>query len=195
MVARGAYPIYRAFSTCSSWTRPRLTRTNRGALWQDGGSKRRASSELEWKPWFKEASYEIRLLYSSLLWNFNKRPNPISRLVLYLFLLLPPVCGRLDEYWWWSSRLDAKPLLKIKVHSLIRLDLALHIVPRIRYLGFTLKGRRVPWLRRRTCPLASPNELWYDNQPSIVSSFFKVPPFQAHTFFVGGHREEQWLDS
>jgi hypothetical protein len=29
MVARGAYPIYRAFSTCSSWTRPRLTRTNR----------------------------------------------------------------------------------------------------------------------------------------------------------------------
>jgi hypothetical protein len=24
------------------------------------------------------------------------------------------------------------------------LDLALHIVPRIRYLGFTLKGRRVP---------------------------------------------------
>jgi hypothetical protein len=22
----------------------------------------------------------------------------------------------------------------------------LHIVPRIRYLGFTLKGRRVPWL-------------------------------------------------
>jgi hypothetical protein len=24
------------------------------------------------------------------------------------------------------------------------LDLALHIVPRIRYLGFTIKGRRVP---------------------------------------------------
>jgi hypothetical protein len=52
------------------------------------------------------------------------------------------------------------------------LDLVLHIVPRIRYLGFTLKGRRVPWLRRRTCPLASPNKLWYDNQPS-------TSPFQS----------------
>jgi hypothetical protein len=51
------------------------------------------------------------------------------------------------------------------------LDLALHIVPRIRYLGFTLKGRRVPWLRQRSCPLASLNELWYDNQPS-TSPFF-----------------------
>jgi hypothetical protein len=33
----------------------------------------------------------------------------------------------------------------------------------------TLKGRRVPWLRRGICPLANPCELWYDNQPSIVS--------------------------
>jgi hypothetical protein len=32
-------------------------------------------------------------------------------------------------------------------------------VPRIRYLGFTLEGRRVPWLRRRTCPLASSNKI------------------------------------
>jgi hypothetical protein len=135
-VARGAYPIYQVFSTCSSWTRPKLTRSNRSALWQDGGSKRRASLELERNPWFKEASYEIRLLYSSLLWNFNKRPNPISRLVLSLFLLLPLVFSRLN--------------------------LVLHIVPWIRYLGFTLKGRRVPWLRWRTCPLASPNELWYE---------------------------------
>jgi hypothetical protein len=58
------------------------------------------------------------------------------------------------------------PFSRSKCFSLIRLDLALDIVPRIRYLGFTLKGRRVPWLRRRTCPLASPNELLYDNQPS-----------------------------
>jgi hypothetical protein len=99
MVARGAYPIYRAFSTCSSWTRPRLTRTNRS-----GGSKRRASSELERKPQFKEASYEIRLLYSSLLWNFNNRPNPISRFVLSLFLLLPPVFSRL--YAFYGSSID-----------------------------------------------------------------------------------------
>jgi hypothetical protein len=27
----------------------------------------------------------------------------------------------------------------------------------------TLKGRRVPWLRRGICPLANPYELWYDN--------------------------------
>jgi hypothetical protein len=51
------------------------------------------------------------------------------------------------------------------------LDLVLHIVPRIRYLGFTLMGRRVPWLRRRTCPLASPNKLRYDNQPSTCPFF------------------------
>jgi hypothetical protein len=53
------------------------------------------------------------------------------------------------------------------------LDLVLHIVPRIRYLGFTLMGRRVPWLRRRTCPLASPNKLRYDNQPSTCPFFWR----------------------
>jgi hypothetical protein len=58
-----------------------------------------ASSELERKPRFKEDSYEIRLLYSSLLWNFNKRHNTISRLVLSLFLLLPPVFSRLDAFY------------------------------------------------------------------------------------------------
>jgi hypothetical protein len=62
------------------------------------------------------------------------------------------------------------PFSRSKCFPLIRLDLVLHIVPRIRYLGFTLKGRRVPWLRQRTCPLASPNELWYDNQPSTTSN-------------------------
>jgi hypothetical protein len=36
-----------------------------------------------------------------------------------------------------------KQPLEIKAFPLIRLDLALHIVPRIHYLGFTLKGRRV----------------------------------------------------
>jgi hypothetical protein len=33
------------------------------------------------------------------------------------------------------------PFSRSKCFSLIRLDVALHIVPRIRYLGFTLKGR------------------------------------------------------
>jgi hypothetical protein len=78
-------------------------------------------------------------------WNFNKRPNPISRLVLSLFLLLPPVFSRLDVFSWLFLRLDAKPnLSRSKCFPLIRLDLVLHIVPRIRYLGFTLKGGRVP---------------------------------------------------
>jgi hypothetical protein len=35
-------------------------------------------------------------------------------------------------------------LLKIKVLGFIILILASHIVPRIRYLGFTLEGRKVP---------------------------------------------------
>jgi hypothetical protein len=43
------------------------------------------------------------------------------------------------------SRLDAlDSLLKIKVLGFISLDLVSHIVPWIRYLGFTLEGRRVP---------------------------------------------------
>jgi hypothetical protein len=140
MVAIGASRSTERFSTCSSWTRPRLTRRNSSALWQDSGSKRQASSELERKPWFKEASNDIRLLYSSLFWNLNKRPNPISRLVLSLFLLLPPVFSRLDVLSWLFRRLDAKSnLSRSKCFPLIRLDLALHIVPRIRYLGFTLR--------------------------------------------------------
>jgi hypothetical protein len=40
------------------------------------------------------------------------------------------------------------PFSRSKCFLLIRLDLALHIVPRIRYPGFTLEGRRVPWLQR-----------------------------------------------
>jgi hypothetical protein len=36
------------------------------------------------------------------------------------------------------------PLSKSKCFPLIRLDLVLHIVPPIRYLGFALKGREVP---------------------------------------------------
>jgi hypothetical protein len=50
------------------------------------------------------------------------------------------------------------PFSRSKCFPLIRLDLALHIVPQIRYLGFALEGRRVPWLQRRTCPLASSND-------------------------------------
>jgi hypothetical protein len=45
------------------------------------------------------ATYEIRLLCFYLLWNFNRRLNPISRLVLSLFLLLPPVFSRLDVFY------------------------------------------------------------------------------------------------
>ena len=118
---------------------------NRGALWQDEGSERRASSELERKPRFKETINEIHLLYSSLFWNFNKRPNLISRLVLSLFLLLPPVFSRLDVFSLLFHRLDAKPnLSRSKCFPLIRLDLALHIVPRIQYLGFTTQGKKGP---------------------------------------------------
>jgi hypothetical protein len=50
--------LKKKISTCL-WTRPRLTRMNRGALLQNGGSKRRAFSESDGKPWFKEAFYEI----------------------------------------------------------------------------------------------------------------------------------------
>jgi hypothetical protein len=38
-----------------------------------------------------------------------------------------------------SALFDSQSVL-----SFIRLDLALHIIPQIRYLGFTLKGRRAP---------------------------------------------------
>jgi hypothetical protein len=37
-----------------------------------------------------------------------------------------------------------KQPLEIKVFPLIRLDLALHIVPRIRYLGFITRGKKGP---------------------------------------------------
>jgi hypothetical protein len=45
---------------------------------QNGGSERRAFSESDGKPRFKEASNEIQFAISSLAWNFNKRLNPIS---------------------------------------------------------------------------------------------------------------------
>jgi hypothetical protein len=41
------------------------------------GSERRAFSESDGKPRFKEASNEIRFATSSFAWNFNKRLNPI----------------------------------------------------------------------------------------------------------------------
>jgi hypothetical protein len=34
--------------------------------------------ESDGKPWFKEASDEIKLVTSSFAWNFNKRLDPIS---------------------------------------------------------------------------------------------------------------------
>jgi hypothetical protein len=42
------------------------------------GSKRRAFSESDGKPWFKEASNEIELDISSFARNFNKRLDLIS---------------------------------------------------------------------------------------------------------------------
>jgi hypothetical protein len=51
---------------------------NRSALGQNGGSERRAFSESDGKPQFKEASNEIKLATSSFAWNFNKRLDPIS---------------------------------------------------------------------------------------------------------------------
>jgi hypothetical protein len=58
------------------------------------------------------------------------------------------------------------PLWRSKFLAL--LDWFLHhtFVPLIQYLGFTLEGRRVSWLRRGTCPLASPIEVWYEYTPS-----------------------------
>jgi hypothetical protein len=35
-------------------------------------------SESDGKPWFKEASNEIKLATSFFAWNFNKRLDPIS---------------------------------------------------------------------------------------------------------------------
>jgi hypothetical protein len=86
------------------------------------------------------------LLCSSMLGTSTSARSNLSRLVLPipLYLLLPPVCLRLDWISWCFHGLDAKPILRSKCFSLIRLDLALHIVPRIRYFGFTLEGRRVP---------------------------------------------------
>jgi hypothetical protein len=55
----------------------------------------RAFSELDEKPWFKEASNKIRFATSSFAWNFNKRLNLISldRFInpLYLCYLQPLV--------------------------------------------------------------------------------------------------------
>jgi hypothetical protein len=59
---------------------------------------------------------------------------------------------------------------RLSVLGFIRLILASHIVPRIRYLEFTLKGRRVPWLRWRICLLANPNKIWYTYKPSTLLS-------------------------
>jgi hypothetical protein len=52
------------------------------------------------KPWFKEASNEIKLATSSFAWNFNKRLDPISLdLFIYpLYLFLPSVFSRLDSF-------------------------------------------------------------------------------------------------
>jgi hypothetical protein len=61
---------------------------NRSALSQNGGSDRRAFSESNGKPRFKEASNEIKLATSSFAWNFNKRLDPISldRFIYPLYL-------------------------------------------------------------------------------------------------------------
>jgi hypothetical protein len=121
---------------------------NRSALWQNGGSKRRAFSESDRKPWFKKASNEIKLATSSFAWNLNKRLNPISldRFIYPLYLLLPLVFSILDSF------LLILIIRCIRVSSfedwsfLALLDHLLHhtFVPRIRYLGFTTWGKKGP---------------------------------------------------
>jgi hypothetical protein len=146
-MAWGACLTFRKISTCP-WTRPRLTRTNRGALWQNGGSKRRAFSESNGKPWFKETFYEIELVTSSFVWNFNEVliQSLLIGLSIPLYLLLPPVFNRLDSFLWCSLRLDAldSRLEDLSFSTLI--DQLLHhtFVPRIRYLGFTTRGKKGP---------------------------------------------------
>jgi hypothetical protein len=86
-----------------------------------------------------------------------------------------------DVLSWLFLRFDAKPTLsRSKCFLLIRLDLALHIVPQIRYLGFT-QGRRVPWLRRRTCPLASPNEFWRQSTVNNIMIYIWNRPVLFNT--------------
>jgi hypothetical protein len=53
---------------------------------------------LEQKAQFKEAFDEIHLLYFSWLWNFNKRLDPISRLVLPPLSLATTVFSRLMSF-------------------------------------------------------------------------------------------------
>jgi hypothetical protein len=80
VVARCACLTFREISTCL-WTHPRLTRTNRGALWQNGGSKRRAFSESDGKPWFKESFMRLNMFTSPLLKTSTKAWSNLSRLV------------------------------------------------------------------------------------------------------------------
>jgi hypothetical protein len=76
LVARGVCLTFREISTCL-WTHPRLTRTNRGVLWQNGGSERRSFSESDGKPWFKEAFSRLNLLFL-LCSELQQRLDPIS---------------------------------------------------------------------------------------------------------------------
>jgi hypothetical protein len=57
-------------------------------------------SESDGKPWFKEASNEIKLAISSIARNFNKRLDPISLdwFIYPLYLLPSAVFGRLDLF-------------------------------------------------------------------------------------------------
>jgi hypothetical protein len=99
----------------------------------------------------------FNLLSSSLFGTSTRARSNLSRLFLPPppYLLLPLVFLRLDEFLMFSYiRCNSKPFQRLSVLGFIRLILASHIVPWIRYLGFTLKGRRVPWLRWRICPLA-----------------------------------------
>jgi hypothetical protein len=86
------------------------------------------------------------LLCSSMLGTSTSARSNLSRLVLPtpLYLLLPQVLSRLDAFYDSSIDYMQNPFSRSKCFPLIRLDLALHIVPRIRYLGFTLERRRVP---------------------------------------------------
>jgi hypothetical protein len=121
---------------------------NRSALWQNDGSERWVFSESDEKPWFKEASNEIKLATFSFDWNFNKRLKPISldRFIYPLYLLLPPVFSRLDSFLLFLIIRCIRVSPFEDWSFLALLDLLLHhtFVPQIRYLGFTTQGKKVP---------------------------------------------------
>jgi hypothetical protein len=102
-VSIGAYRTDQVISTCSYRTRPRLTRANRGALWQNGGSKRRASSESDRGHGLKMLLMRFAFLYSSISFGATTYAwSRLSRSVISLLYLATSSVSRLDVFSWWS---------------------------------------------------------------------------------------------